>query len=175
MKKLAYVLLISILALTFIEVYSTAHAERVKNAQFEEQLVGTVSDGVISTPGGWTKITEQIITGTGEGSLPGSPITFIITAQVRYKEEGKKSFTMGNWTIVASGDEGRVSGRFQGQGTDPNEFFGTFRSLNDTATGIFSGKMIYGEFESKYLPPETYGAQRRYEALWIGAIKETDE
>jgi len=170
MKKLAYVLLISILALTFIEVYSTANAERVKSTQFEEHLVGTVSDGAISTPDEWTKITEQIITGTGDGSLP---ITFIITAQVRYKEDGKKSFTMGNWTIVASGDEGRISGRFLGQGTDPREFFGTFKSFNDTATGIFSGKMIYGEFESQYLPPDSYGAQQRYEASWEGTIKET--
>jgi hypothetical protein len=172
MKKLVYVLLMSILALMFIEAYSTADAERVKYTQFEEQLMGTVSESVVATPDSWTA-TEKIITGTGDGNLPGSPIIFILTVQVRYKEDGKKSFVMGNWTIVASGTGGSISGKYQGQGTDPEQFTGTFRSYNDSATGIFSGKMVYGDFESKYLPPDSYAAQPRYEALWEGTIKET--
>jgi len=173
-KKLAYMLLISILAATLIEAYSSVHADRLKYATFEEQLNGTVSNvGTIKTPDGWIVTMQQVIAGTGDGSLLGSPVIFTMVAQIRFKEDIGKSFTSGNWTIVASGDQGSVSGRFQGTGTDPNKFSGTFKSFNDTATGIYTFKMIYGDFESEYLEPDAYGGPRRYKATWTGTIKET--
>lgn len=172
MKKLVYILLTSILALTFVEVYSAAHADSVEYISFEESLEGAVSSGtIITNPGGWMIITEQIITGIGDGDLPGSPVTFTITAEIRYKKDIGKSFTSGNWTIVASDSMSSISGRFLGQGTEPDEFSGTFRSFNDTATGVYYGKKIYGEFQSQYLKPGPYGAPQIYEALWTGTVK----
>jgi hypothetical protein len=174
MKKLAYMLLTSILALSLIEALSTAHACRVKYATFEEQLNGTISNpGLIKTPDGWIVTMRQVITGTGDGTLPGSPVIFTMLIQTCFKEDIGKSFTSGKWTIVASGGQGSISGQFLGQGTDPNNFSGTFKSFMHTATGIYSGKMIYGDFESKYLEPDTYGAPRRYQATWTGTIKQT--
>jgi len=174
MKKLGYVLMFSILALTFIEAYSTVHADRTKYTTFVEQLNGTVSNaGTTKTPDGWIVTMQQIITGSGDGTLPGSPIIFTMVVQIRFKESIGKSFTSGNWTIVASGDQGIISGRFQGTGTNPNEFSGTFKSFNDSATGIYYGRMISGDFESRYLEPGPYGAPQEYEATWEGTIKET--
>ena len=174
MKKLVYITLMSILTLTFIEAYSTVHADSVKYTPFEELLQGTVAGGIITPPHTWTKITQQIITGIGDGTLPGSPVTFTIIAEIRYREDIGKSFTSGNWTIVASDGQGSISGRFLGKGTDPDEYSGTFRSFNDTGTGIYYDKKIYGEFESKYLKPGPYGAPWRYEALWTGTVKGRD-
>ena len=169
MKKLAYLLLIGILTLAFIEAYSNAHAARVKYTPFEESLQGTVSGGTISYPDGWLKITQQIIIGNGYGTLPGSPITFTITVGIRYNADIGKSFTLGNWTIVSSDEQSSIRGRFIGTGTEPNEFSGTFRS-NDTGTGIYYHKIIYGEFQSQYIV--TYGTQLIYTALWTGTAQE---
>jgi len=175
MKKVVYLILVSILALTFVEAYSAAHGDPVEYILFEENLEGTVSGGSNKpgnpTPDGWMVITQQIITGMGDGDLPGSPVTFTMTTKIRYKEHVGKSFTSGNWTIVASNGQGSISGKFSGMGTEPDEFSGTFRSLPHTANGIYDGRMIYGEFHSQYLEPGPYGAPQRYEALWTGTVK----
>lgn len=171
MKKLAYIILTSILALTLVEVYSTAHADRPEFIPFEENLEGTISGGIMPPPHKWIKITQQIITGIGKGNLSDSPVTFTITAEIRYNEDIGKSFTSGNWTIVASAPQGSISGRFLGKGTEPTEFSGTFKNFNDSGTGIYYDKKIYGEFESQYLEPGPYGAPWRYEASWTGTIK----
>jgi len=172
MKKLAYLILASVLALTFIEAYSTVHADRVTYTPFEERFKGAVSGGTTSETAGWIIITEQIITGIGRGDLPGSPVIFTITAEIRFNKDLGKSFTSGNWTIVASDGQSSVSGRFLGTGTTLNEFSGTFKSFNDTATGIYYGKMIYGEFQSEYFGPEEYAAPLKYRALWTGTVKD---
>ena len=172
MKRLSYIVLIGILALAFSEAYFTAQAARPKYTPFEERLRGTVSGGMTSVRNEWTEITGQTITGIGKGTLPGSPVIFTIAAEIRYNQRLEKSFTSGNWTIVASDGQSSISGRFMGTGTNPKEFSGTFKSFNDTATGIYEGKMIYGEFQSQYLGPEAYGEPWRYKALWIGTLKD---
>lgn len=176
MKKLAYIVLTIVLALAFIEAYSTAHA--IPNSQFEESLEGTVSGGGDKPgnpePDGWMVITQQTITGIGDGNLPGSPITFTMITRIRYKEDIEKSFTSGRWTIVASDGQSSISGHFQGKSTEPDEFSGSFTSSTETATGIYDGKEIHGEFQSIYIEPGPYGAPQKYEALWTGTFKEED-
>jgi len=169
MKKLAYAILMSALALAFIEAYSIAHAEKVNYTPFTESLQGAVSGGTYSYPDGWLKITRQAITGNGYGTLPGSPVTFAMTADIRYKADMGRSLTLGNWTIVSSDGLSRIRGRFIGTGTESDEFWGTFRS-NEIGTGIFHNKLIYGTFHSWYTTP--YAGGLTYTATWTGTIKE---
>jgi len=170
MKGLPLVLM-SVLTFTIIT-YINAQGNSPTRVQFEEFLEGSVAPGTIRNYGEWTAYNSEVITGSGDGDLVGSPIAFTIVSNRRFNAYAQISFIHGYWTFVSS-DGSLISGHFEGNGTTITEFSGKFvATQSQKSTKTYSKAKISGEFTCRFIPLPPYGASWRYEAWWNGTLRE---
>lgn len=171
MKKLPFILM-GILTFTILVAYINAKESKPTRVEFTEFLRGSVAEGTTRHYGLWTAIkNEAIPDGNGQGDLVGSPITFTIASNRRFRIDEEKSFINGTWTFVSS-DGSSISGIFNGKGTNSNEFSGKFETTqSQKSSGIYSKAKISGEFACRFIEPLTYGEPWKYEAWWNGTLR----
>jgi len=174
MKKMPLILA-SILTFTAVITFINAKENNPNRTEFREFLTGTFTPGSTEPYGIWALTSNEVITGTADGDLTSSQLTFMLVANRRFMTDGDKSFIDGTWKLV-SASEGEISGIFNGKGPSPNGFYGKFIANEpDTNTGTFVNIKIQGEFGCwmTALPP--YGTLWRYEAWWNGTFQEVND
>lgn len=175
MKK-SPLILMGILAFTVIVTHISAERSNPTRIEFSVFLQGSVAQGTTTYNGLWTVIHNEVITGSSlQGNLVGSPITFTILSNRRFKTHaltGEKSFINGTWTFVSS-DGSSISGILNGKGTKFNEFSGKFvTTQSHKSTGIYTKAKISGQFTCRFIELPPYGASLGYEAWWNGTLRE---
>jgi hypothetical protein len=170
MKKLPLILM-GILCFATVMTYFNVNATKIPKTSFKEELTGTVSQGSTMNYYGWIQM-RFVVTGTGTGDLPGSPIMFRLLVYLSRRGD-QRSFIYGMWTFMS--DSSKISGFFIGMGDANGDFSGWFMTYPArTGTGIYSHEMIMGCFECKFSHLQPYGAPLGYEASWSGAITQVD-
>ena len=174
MKKMPLVL-VSILTFTAIITFINAKENNPNRTEFSEFLTGTFTPGSMQQYGIWTSTSDEVTTGTADGDLVSSQLTFMLVANRRWMTEREKSFIDGTWKFV-SASQGEISGIFNGKGTSPTVLYGKFIANEpDMNTGAFVNIKIQGEFSCSMTPLPPYGNLWRYEAWWNGTFQEVND
>jgi len=172
MKKLPLAL-VAILTLTALLTYIDAQGIKPTRGSFSEFLQGTVAPGTPRNYGEWTAINDEVIEGSLDGNLVGSPTTFRIVSDRRFNAEEQLSFIDGSWTFMTS-DGDSIGGIFFGNGTSLTVFLGKFVSTSSEKRigTTYSKVKISGNFSCWFLQPVPYGGRWRYEAWWNGTFRQ---